>query len=907
MVRISKALSPAHAIAYFTTEFANGTKQYFSQDGEVVGHWRGPLAAAFGVEGAVELKHFARLMHGRHPLTGEQLVGYVSPHSYVRNGETIQPIPHRAGWDVCFSSPKSVSLVGLVGHDDRVLTAHRDSVDIASAILFEYIQARMGGDRKPQTTGQYIAAQFEHNSSRPVNGRPSPQIHTHVVLANVTVTAMGKHRALQPWELYKAQAYATAIYRGELAIRLKSLGYDLYIGDDQQPEIVGLSKAYLDAESPRTKQIHDFMAAHGLAGAAAMDLAAQMTREPKAELTKEEVQALHQQMASEHGFQAQKAVAKALASPHLAPLEHDRDAAAQDAVTFGINRQMERTAVFQERDGLTDAMVRGMGYTTFADVRRAFNGRVSEVALLERVPWPNSASNAYTTPDMVTLETEMLQAQWRGQQQHGPLISPTTVAIVLGVNNHLNPHQRQALEHVLGLRDQVVAINGRAGAGKTVSLATLRSAAECDGYVVQGLAPTSMATINLAAEGRMKAETLQLFLTRKPDPRAKDKRLIMLDEASLASSEMMHGLFARLRPTDRVVLVGDSSQHQSVDAGMAFEQLKQSGMHGANLPKVIRQADAAHREIVTQLARGQIKPAIAALHEMGSIHEIAHQDERMAALAADVVAHPSNTLVLVPDNDSRHKLNTVIHDAMQAAGRVSTEEVSHQVLVELSQMQAVDKTYATRYQPGDVLRYTKGSKKLGLAPGSYATVTGTNRETNSITVQRATGGRPITYDPAQLSGVSVARYEERAFAVGDRVQFTMPSRALAIVNRHTGTITALEEREVTVRLDRPRTDGGKSISVRIADFPHVEFAYALTSPSAQSLTRDRLILHIDAQHSAPSIVNQRLAYTALSRAKYEMIIYTDSYQRMLINVERDISHRSALEPTPRYEHEHSRH
>jgi hypothetical protein len=60
-------------------------------------------------------------------------------------------------------------------------------------------------------------------------------------------------------------------------------------------------------------------------------------------------------------------------------------------------------------------------------------------------------------------------------------------------------------------------------------------------------------------------------------------------------------------------------------------------MHGANLPKVIRQADRAHREIVTQLARGQIKPAIAALQEMGSIREIPHRDERMAALAADVV------------------------------------------------------------------------------------------------------------------------------------------------------------------------------------------------------------------------------------------------------------------------------
>src|ERR1039457_3930297 len=132
---------------------------------------------------------------------------------------------HRAGWDATFSAPKSVSLTALVGADERVRVAHREAVNVALDELERYVQARIGGNHQPETTGRWVAAKFEHDSSRPVDGYAAPQLHTHVVVFNLTQTAGGETRPLQPRELYKTQAYATAIYRAELAIRLQDLGY----------------------------------------------------------------------------------------------------------------------------------------------------------------------------------------------------------------------------------------------------------------------------------------------------------------------------------------------------------------------------------------------------------------------------------------------------------------------------------------------------------------------------------------------------------------------------------------------------------------------------------------------------------------------------------------------------------
>jgi conjugative relaxase-like TrwC/TraI family protein len=93
--------------------------------------------------------------------------------------------------------------------------------------------------------------------------------YTHVALFNLTETKTGEARALQPHELYRSQQYATAIYRSELALRLKSQGYDIERGKSGQPEITGYTRDYRDASSPRSQQIQAYLEQQGVKGAGA--------------------------------------------------------------------------------------------------------------------------------------------------------------------------------------------------------------------------------------------------------------------------------------------------------------------------------------------------------------------------------------------------------------------------------------------------------------------------------------------------------------------------------------------------------------------------------------------------------------------------------------------------------------
>ena len=205
-----------------------------------ISEWQGQLANEWGLSGAVSDEHFARLTEGQHPFTEQQMVKHQVSRTYEgKDGKEVTSMEHRAGWDATFSAPKSVSLTALVGGDERVRLAHRESVRVALSELEHYTQARIGNVHLPKTTGKFAVATFEHDTARPVERYAAPQLHTHSVIFNVTERENGQARSLQPRELYASKNYATAIYRTELATRLQDLGYEIERGKYGQPEIKG--------------------------------------------------------------------------------------------------------------------------------------------------------------------------------------------------------------------------------------------------------------------------------------------------------------------------------------------------------------------------------------------------------------------------------------------------------------------------------------------------------------------------------------------------------------------------------------------------------------------------------------------------------------------------------------------
>src|SRR5579864_3245973 len=412
MLTISKPLSSGQAQSDHREEFANATDNYYTEGDRVRGQWHGQLAQKWGLQGEVDAAQFGRLADGQQPITGEQLVRFRLPHQHTNaRGEKIKTMEHRAGWDATFSAPKSVSLTALVGGDERVRQAHRESVDVALNELEKYVQARIGGNHPAETTGQWVAAKFEHDSSRPVNGYAAPQLHTHVVFFNLTERENGEVRAVQPRELYRSQQYGTAIYRAELSLRLKQLGYEIEPSAKGAPEIKGYSQDYLNASSPRSQQIREHLQKEGFEGAEAAQIAAHRTRDRKLEVSHEEMQRRHQEMAEQHGHQPARVIEQAqVRAPEIEIVgEEQKQRDVTQALTYARERNLERDAVADERDVMRDALKRAMGKASLAEVRQHFEQEVKQRDFIELDRQPGAAARVFTTQQMIDLERDNIR------------------------------------------------------------------------------------------------------------------------------------------------------------------------------------------------------------------------------------------------------------------------------------------------------------------------------------------------------------------------------------------------------------------------------------------------------------------------------------------------------------------
>jgi len=892
MLTLSKALSANQARTYHAREFTSEKQNYWSRDRQGHSEWQGALARDWALHGSVADEQFARLSEGQHPESAVQLVRHQPAKTYENEyGKRITSAEHRAGWDATLSAPKSVSLTALVGGDERVRDAHRESVRVALHELERYTQARIGNVHAPETTGKFIAATFEHDTARPVDGYAAPQLHTHAVIFNITERENGQTRALQERSLFQSQQYATSVYRSELAMRLQGLGYKIERGQHGQPEIKGYSQEYLEASSPRRAQIKEHLHEIGRDGAGAAQVAAHRTRDSKDLLSREEVLERHRDLATKFDNQAGRIVAQA--REHEYKVEQRPKKTAQQSMTYSRNHVFERSAVQDERSILQAALDHSMGEATYTQVRQEFEQRVrhGEFRLVDRSD--GRAAPQYTTAEMVRMEREIIglvQKRNESRYESSMLVSPVLRIRTEDSHPELSKSQLAAVDDIFLARERVVGIDGVAGAGKTSTLAVIREGVEAQGYLVEGFAPTSRAAQKLAEAG-MKTSTLQHHLARGERPDTGEKRLFVLDESSLASTRQIHEFLSRLHRNDRVLLVGDVRQYEGVEAGRPFAQLQEAGMHTVKLDEILRQRDPGLKEAVELLAHGQVATAVESLDLQGRVHEVKGREDRITAIAREHAVSPKSTLVVSPDNRSRTEINTAIHRELQGRGVVAKQEHAMQVLVPRQELTGADRSWAQRYQPNDILHYSRTSKETGIGKGEYARVLAVNAQENLLTVLRG-NGEQSTYDPRRQMGISVYRAEEKSFAVGDRVQFTAPNQELKVANRELASIESITAHGA-VQL---KLDNGRSVEFGVKDFPHLDYGYAVTSHSSQGQTAERVLIHVDTELGAKDLLNHRMAYVSVSRGQWDAQIFTNDRQKLAQALSHDVSHKSAFQP-----------
>jgi hypothetical protein len=203
-----------------------------------------------------------------------------------------------------------------------------------------------------------------------------------------------------------------------------------------------------------------------------------------------------------------------------------------------------------------------------------------------------------------------------------------------------------------------------------------------------------------------------------------------------------------------------------------------------------------------------------------------------------------------------------------------------------------DRKVAVAYREGDVIKFHKANKTVGVEKGEYLTVVAVDQATNQLTVKH--GDTTKAYNPERAYGVQVYQRAERTFTEGERVQLTAPWRNKGIANRETGTLERLDEKgNVILKLDKEE----KRVQFNLNEMKHLDYGYAVTSFSSQGTTVQKVLINVATEDSrVRKLIDQRFGYVAVSRAELDAQVFTDKAENLARSLGRTQDKHQALHP-----------
>ncbi len=350
----------------------------------------------------------------------------------------------------------------------------------------------------------------------------------------------------------------------------------------------------------------------------------------------------------------------------------------------------------------------------------------------------------------------------------------------------------------------------------------------------------------------------------------------------MAGSKLFNSLMhAAEGQNARVLLVGDTRQLGSVEAGRAFAQL-QENVKTFRLETILRQQNSQLRDAVESAYAGRAAEALQNISAQGGVIQISNPggdrlaglEQRAQAISSAFLALPpaerEGTIVIAPGLDDRQTINSMIRQGLVSEGTV--HEQGFQATALNRQNLTKSQIRSSRsYQPGNVVRFSRTYAKHGVTKGSYWTVTRVDGK--SVLLSR--GELTLAWQPSKMSKVEVYQGVNREVAQGDKIVFTRNAPHDAIVNGETARVNSIDPKngQAAVTLKN-----GQTIDVNLAHFKHWNHCYAVTTHQAQGSTADRALIH--AESHRPILTNQKSFYVAISRAKNAVQVFTDNLGKL---------------------------
>jgi conjugative relaxase-like TrwC/TraI family protein len=824
----AKNTEPQQAVHYFM--------EGYYQEG--TSRWSGQGAKKLGLSGAVDQQEtFTNIVNGLSP-DGSQ-------HLAKRKLDSSQ---RRAATDLTFSAPKSVSLQALVGGDERLITAHQLAVQKTIKLIeerYSYTRVTTDTHRVATRTGNLVVAEFDHIETRELD----PHLHTHAVVMNMTQLDNGEWYSLLNDEIFKNKKFLGMVYQNYLALEVQKLGYSVEALKHGQFEIKGFRVEDLQEFSKRRQQI--LTEAGENATWAEREAAWTATRNKKQKINPQELKASWQEEALALGIK--------FVQPGAVQPEQKSRLVSDENLEEAIAHCSERNVAFTQED--LEKFILNQGLATDVSLIEPLIKVNSQLLSL------SSENRDFTTLAAVNRELATIKLMQSGQGQVSPLAQTEVVSSHLE-KTALNADQRRAVLDAATTTDQFTAWQGVAGAGKTFALKELKEIATASGYSIKGFAPSSMAAKVLSLELDIQAETVARLLVSEPPQEIEPNQIWVVDEAGLLSAKDAIALLERAALEQaRVLLVGDTKQLSAVEAGNPFKSLQQAGIKTSYLNSSNRQRAPKLKLAVDLIAQSRIEEGFSRLDENGCIETVT-AESKIEAIARDyITATPSQrarTLVLAGTNKERLAITQALREHLKAEGSLGTATT-------ITQLQAKDLTsvqmrYTHNFELGDMVMPTRSYKRRGLEKGQLYSVVG--KDSDGLTLL-ASDGKYYQVD----TGFDKAVYQRQKIeiALGDRLRWTKNDRQLGRRNGQEFVVTAIDSNNAQIQY----LDSGLTESVNLQQAQHLDYAIVSTTYSSQGKTADRVLI------AADHTIGQESFYVAVSRARYDLKLYTEDKDSLL--------------------------
>lgn len=886
---------------------------YAREQGQKYGEWKGEMSKHLGLAGQdMNFDKLENVLSGKDPHTGDQI---------IKKG----PGEERPGLDCTVSPDKSFSVFAATSEEARqwVTAVEQKVVEDFIKEQERLVQARVTKDGVTTrvNTHNVCVAVFGHNSARDVAGKPSIDIHHHLVTANMTQTENGP-RAIAN-ESLMCRAHMIAYTENARAYHAQntpfidpttgkevsglSVSYfkpDDAAGDSLYCRLNGVTHAERTVNSPRANEIRERIDSlreefrekypnkeftdGELAKFACLD-----TREAKhevswAELIKQTDTNLNGVGSSLETVRGNVVQAAELSMTEKQTAQEGKTRTAQDYVKEAVGILEEQPGVFSRENMHDNAAMLSRGAVSPAQIETAFH-ELQQSGELVKLP---HAENLYTTANMIEAEAQVIRNFEAGRGAVTPLgTREQTEAYLDREYPQLNPEQRVSIIGAVVTTDQFYSWQGVSGSGKSTSIEALAGFIKSQGAEVHVMGTSHMATAagNLQLKGGIESQTLDSLLYRDG---IKPGGFCVVDESSTLSTMQARDLTQQVRDGGgRALLIGDVGQGASPNSGRPVAYAQENGILAKSEINIsMRQQTPEAREIGDAVRSYDVAAAFRAYEKHGAIVEFGGTKEEIyQQIAADYVKYSreGDVTVFTPRNADREGINLAVREALKAEGQLKDRR---QVTVHVpNNLRGVQRNYAGNYNIGDKAFFTTDVD--GYKSGETVSVAGINIEKNSLTLENKKGEQQ-EYN-LTINGKNISSYTEKQIelAPGDKGTFLKNDtgkRGTGVTSRLEFTVNGWDEH------GHMQVETGRGPKTIPANYTYYDHGYAQTVAGGQGLDKHTALGYLPTGHGdLDSKLSRDLANVGSTwrvigtRHTHNVTLYTDNKKDLQPMVERE--------------------